>query len=194
MEQRTTTLTDPDSARGKLLQAAAELFRTKGYDRTTVRDIANAVGILSGSIFHHFKTKDDILGAVMEESVNSLLVRMESALATIDTPVARLRAMIRCELESIQGENGHALAVLVYEWRSLSPENQQNLLHIREAYEQLWLTEFTGTTEHLKPGIEPFVLRRFLSGSLYWTTYWYKESGALTISDLTEMALKLILK
>ncbi|MBE0953872.1 helix-turn-helix transcriptional regulator, partial [Escherichia coli] len=49
----TGQLTDPESARGKLLQTAAHLFRSKGYERTTVRDLASAVGIQSGSIFHH---------------------------------------------------------------------------------------------------------------------------------------------
>ena len=62
-------LTDPDSARGKLLQTAAHLFRNKGFERTTVRDLASAVGIQSGSLFHHFKSKDDILRAVMEETI-----------------------------------------------------------------------------------------------------------------------------
>ncbi|POC72277.1 TetR family transcriptional regulator, partial [Vibrio vulnificus] len=57
----TGQLTDPESARGKLLQTAAHLFRSKGYERTTVRDLASAVGIQSGSIFHHFKSKDEIL-------------------------------------------------------------------------------------------------------------------------------------
>jgi len=60
-------LTDPDSARGKLLQAAAHLFRSKGYERTTVRDLASAVGIQSGSIFHHFKSKDEILEELLQE-------------------------------------------------------------------------------------------------------------------------------
>ena len=50
-----------NSPRGRLLSAAAHLFRDKGFDRTTVRDIAAAVGIQSGSIFHHFKSKEDIL-------------------------------------------------------------------------------------------------------------------------------------
>ena len=54
-------VTDPESARGKLLQTAAHLLRSKGYERTTVRDLAGAVGIQSGSIFHHFKSKDEIL-------------------------------------------------------------------------------------------------------------------------------------
>ena len=58
-----------DSPRGRLLSAAAQLFREKGFDRTTVRDIAAAVGIQSGSIFHHFKSKEDILYSVMELSL-----------------------------------------------------------------------------------------------------------------------------
>ena len=58
-----------DSPRGRLLSAAAHLFRDKGFDRTTVRDIAASVGIQSGSIFHHFKSKEDILFAVMEEVI-----------------------------------------------------------------------------------------------------------------------------
>src|SRR5699024_6491414 len=55
-----------DSPRGKLLSAAARLFRDQGFDRTTVRDIAREVGLQSGSNFHHFATKEDILQRVME--------------------------------------------------------------------------------------------------------------------------------
>jgi len=54
-----------DSPRGRVLRAAAYLFHLQGYSRTTVREIAQVVGIQSGSLFHHFKTKEDILCAVM---------------------------------------------------------------------------------------------------------------------------------
>src|SRR5690554_7919155 len=60
-----------DSARGRLLREAARLFREKGYERTTVRDLAAAVGIQSGSLFHHFRTKEEILKAVMVETIRS---------------------------------------------------------------------------------------------------------------------------
>ncbi|WP_372867774.1 TetR/AcrR family transcriptional regulator, partial [Pseudomonas sp.] len=74
-------ITDPDSARGKLLQTAAHLFRSKGYERTTVRDLASAVGIQSGSIFHHFKSKDEILRSVMEETIRYNTALMRASLA-----------------------------------------------------------------------------------------------------------------
>ena len=117
-------LTDPDSARGKLLQVAAHLFRNKGYERTTVRDLAGAVGIQSGSIFHHFKSKDEILRAVMEETIRYNTALMRAAIAEAGSVREQVLALIRCELQSIMGGSGEAMAVLVYEWRSLSEEGQ----------------------------------------------------------------------
>ena len=87
-------MTDPDSARGKLLQAAAHLFRRKGYERTTVRDLATAVGIQSGSIFHHFKSKEEILRAVMEETIVYNTALMEAALAEAGSLRERVLALI----------------------------------------------------------------------------------------------------
>ena len=187
-------LTDPDSARGKLLQTAAHLFRSKGYERTTVRDLASAVGIQSGSIFHHFKSKDEILRAVMEETIVYNTALMRSALAQSETPRERLLALIRCELQSIVGGTGEAMGVLVYEWRSLSEASQAHILSLRDAYEQLWLAvldearaagEFRGDT---------FVLRRFLTGALSWTTTWFRPGGKMTLDELAEQALALVFR
>ena len=69
-------ITDPDSAKGHLLACAAQLFKKKGYERTTVRDLAREVGIQSGSLFHHYKNKESILLAVMEETILLNTVRM----------------------------------------------------------------------------------------------------------------------
>ena len=187
-------ITDPDSPRGRLLAAAARLFRSKGYDRTTVRDIANEVGILSGSIFHHFRNKDEILRAVMSDCVENLLIRMNLALQGASTPEQRLQAMIRCELESILGEKGNALTVLVFEWRALSEESQRALLDCRHQYERLWQKELKSATDAglIRKTIDPLVMRRFLGGALYWTTHWFQEGGDYDIDQLTEQAMMLI--
>ena len=62
-------ITDPLSSKGKLLVAAAKLFRQKGYEKTTVRDLAAALGIQSGSLFYHYKKKEAILKAVMQDTI-----------------------------------------------------------------------------------------------------------------------------
>ncbi|SCY40622.1 MULTISPECIES: TetR/AcrR family transcriptional regulator [unclassified Pseudomonas] len=187
-------LTDPDSARGKLLQTAAHLFRNKGFERTTVRDLASAVGIQSGSIFHHFKSKDDILRAVMEETIRYNTALMRAALAEADSVREQVLALIRCELQSIMGGTGEAMAVLVYEWRSLSPDGQRHVLALRDTYEDLWLKVLGRAKEAGYIRGDVSITRRFLTGALSWTTTWFRAEGSLSLDELAEQALVLVLE
>ena len=184
----------PDSAKGRLLQAAATLFKEKGYERTTVRDLANEVGIQSGSIFHHFKTKEEILKAVMEEAIRYNTERMKRALSNSETTREKLLELIKCELTSITGFTGEAMSVLVYEWRSLSDESQAHILALRDIYEQLWLDVLNKAKQDGLIKGDTFILRRFLTGALSWTTTWFDERGGMSIDDLAEQALLLALK
>lgn len=187
-------VTDPESPRGKLLQEAARLFRRKGYERTTVRDLANAVGIQSGSIFHHFKSKEEILRSVMEETVIYNTALLRAALDEASDLRERVLALIRGELQSIMGGTGEAMAVLVYEWRSLSEEGKAQVLALRDQYEQVWL----GVLEEARAAgyvqSDPFILRRFLTGALSWTTTWYRPDGPMTLDSLAEEALAMVIR
>ncbi|MDB6443397.1 MULTISPECIES: TetR/AcrR family transcriptional regulator [unclassified Pseudomonas] len=187
-------LTDPDSARGKLLQTAAHLFRNKGFERTTVRDLASAVGIQSGSIFHHFKSKDEILRAVMEETIRYNTALMRAALAEAGNVREQVLALIRCELQSIMGGTGEAMAVLVYEWRSLSEQGQEQVLALRDIYEDLWLEVLGQAKDAGYIRGDVFITRRFLTGALSWTTTWFRAEGSLSLDDLAEQALILVLE
>ncbi|MBD0702914.1 TetR/AcrR family transcriptional regulator [Pseudomonas sp. Fig-3] len=187
-------LTDPDSARGKLLQTAAHLFRNKGFERTTVRDLASAVGIQSGSIFHHFKSKDEILRAVMEETIRYNTALMRAALAEADSVRERVLALIRCELQSIMGGSGEAMAVLVYEWRSLSEQGQRQVLALRDIYEALWLEVLGQAKDAGYIRGDVFITRRFLTGALSWTTTWFRAEGSMSLDELAEQALILVLE
>jgi AcrR family transcriptional regulator len=186
--------TDPTSAKGRLLVIAAKLFNQKGYERTTVRDLANAAGIQSGSLFHHFKTKEEILKSVMVDTIIFNTERMKKEMAKAKTCVDALKALIRCELESINGETGEAMSVLVYEWRSLSTENQTLILKLRDEYESLWLDTITQAKESGLVTGDVFVLRRLLTGALSWTKTWYKPKGDMSLDELAEQALALAIK
>ncbi|MGO4002713.1 MULTISPECIES: TetR/AcrR family transcriptional regulator [Pseudomonas] len=186
-------LTDPDSARGKLLQMAAHLFRNKGYERTTVRDLASAVGIQSGSIFHHFKSKDEILRAVMEETIRYNTALMRTSLAQAGSVRERVLALIRCELQSIMGGSGEAMAVLVYEWRSLSEEGQVQVLALRDIYEQIWLQVLGEAKEAGLIRGDVFITRRFMTGALSWTITWFRPDGSMSLDQLADEALLLVL-
>ncbi|UTW48113.1 TetR/AcrR family transcriptional regulator [Bacterioplanoides sp. SCSIO 12839] len=187
-------ITDPKTAKGRLLVAAARLFKNKGYERTTVRDLASEIGIQSGSLFHHYKSKEAILQAVMEETIALNMALMRDAIADVNNPRDKVLALIRCELRSILGDTGEAMSVLVYEWRSLKPDSQKHILALRDAYEQLWLDTLEEAREADMVQIEPFILRRFLTGALSWTTNWYKPDGEMTLEQLAEDALQLAIK
>lgn len=185
-----------DTPRGRLLAAAAHLFRSKGFERTTVRDLAQEVGIQSGSIFHHFKTKEEILRCVMEEVIHFNTDRMRLGLEQSDDPREKLLALIRSELVSINGDTGEAMAVLIFEWRCLKPESQAHILELRSHYERMWLDTLTACKEAglIDSARDIFVLRRLLAGAISWSHYWYKPGGQMDIEALAEQALYLALQ
>lgn len=186
-------VSDPASARGRLLNEAARLFRDKGYERTTVRDLAAAVGIQSGSLFHHFRTKEEILKAVMVETIRLNTALMQAAADQADSAREKLRALIRAELESINGQTGEAMAVLVYEWRSLSESSQAEVLELRDIYENLWLSTLQQLSKEHQLGADPFITRRMLTGALSWTVTWYRpERGGLTLDGLTDQVMAML--
>lgn len=187
-------VTDPNSAKGRLMRAAAHLFKHKGYERTTVRELGAEVGIQSGSLFHHFKSKEDILLAVMEETIIINLARMHAALAGASTPRQRLLALIQCELASVHQDTGEAMSVLVYEWRSLKADNQQRILNLRNEYEQLWMDAIEAGKKEGDIQHEPFILRRLLTGAIGWTTTWYKPEGGLSLNALADQILLLAMR
>jgi len=185
-------VSDPASARGRLLREALGLFSRQGYARTTVRDLARAVGIQSGSLFHHFSSKEDLLCAALGEAIIINTELMGAAVERARTPRARLRALIRAELEFIHGESGGALALLFQEWRSLSDANRSRLLALREHYENLWLRVLTEVADAKLLRLEPHLARRLLAGALSWTFNWYDPKGELDLDDIADAALTLV--
>lgn len=180
-----------DSPRGRVMRAAAYLFRKNGYASTTVRELAQLVGIQSGSLFHHFKSKDDILLAVMEEAIRYNTLRLEQAVQQATDTQHQIHALIRAELESINGDTGVAMAVLVFEWDALSPERQNYLLNMRKYYEQIWLNVLERAREENLIVHPPFIWRRLIGGAISWTVTWYKPEGSMTLDQLADTIMQM---
>lgn len=178
-----------DNPRGRLLSEAAKLFRDKGYERTTVRDIAAAVGIQSGSIFHHFPSKEAILYAVIEEVIRTNTERLRLAAGSERTATAKLRALIHQELVFIVGDTREAMSVMVQEWRCLNAEQQQAALALRGVYEQVWLDVLTTLHAEGRFACQPFVMRRLVTGMNSWAHNWFDPGRDLSLDDLTDTIL-----
>lgn len=182
----------PSKAKRRILTAAAKLFRERGFDRCTVRDLAEDVGILSGSLFHHFRSKDEILFAVMEEVIMDMDAALAAALSDAPTTERKLRALVHNQLTFIHGPQRDATAVLVYEWHALSPEGQARLLERRERYFARWQTVLEQAHGEGLTRVAPTVLRQLLHGAIVWSAHWFDPKGKMSLGDLEEDILKLL--
>lgn len=178
-----------DSPRGRVLRAAAYLFHIQGYSRTTVREIAQVVGIQSGSLFHHFKSKEDILCAVMTEAIIYNLAQMQRAVDQADSTYEQLKGLIIAELQSINGDTGAAMAVLVHEWTLLPKPRQAELLEMRQQYEQIWFKVLQHAHAEQLIQQDPILWRRLIGGSISWSITWYKPTGRLSLLEVAEQLL-----
>ena len=185
-------ITPPENARRmKLVRIAAHLFRQHGYERTTVRDLAQAAGLQSGSLFYHFRSKDEILAAVMALGITSTTERLQQRLASATSTRERLAALVHVHLQSLLGENQYALEVMLYEWNSVSESARPPLIALRDAYENLWQQVLDEAAAAGLVHPDTRLLRRVLLGSLHWTVQWYRPEGKLTVDQLAEQILAL---
>ena len=184
---------DDGNRRTALLQAAAALFRSKGFAATTTRDIAAAVGMQSGSPFYHFKSKDALLFAVMEEGMTSALARQHTTLALSReaNPLVQLRGLVHTHFLVLLGPQSDFIPVMLYESRSLKLAQREKLSALQSQYENLWVPVLKAlhASGHLRA---PVVLARLLIlGALNWSVQWFDPHKKASVEDLTDAALAL---
>lgn len=187
-------LTAPTEAnrRTELLHAAARLFVEKGFAATTTRDIAEAVGMRSGSPFYHFRSKQDLLKAVMIEGLASGNARLQMAIAGIDDPAQRLHVLIRTHLGSLLEGDCHA-PMLLSESRSLDAPARAEIAAAFDRYQTPWQTTLDELSAQGQISSAAAPVRLLLFGMLNWTSQWYRADGPLTIDQLADHAVALLL-
>ena len=178
--------------RHDILQVAAGLFRHRGYERTSVRQIADALGIKSGSLFYHFASKEEILVAVMEEGIRDVFGAVQVGVANERQLPQRLLAMVRCHLAGLLGPNLDALMVLVYEWRSLSAPAMRRVLEWRNRYEDLWDRELSAAAARRWVDADTLLVRQTVLGALNWTGQWYRSDRRLQVDELALRMFELL--
>jgi AcrR family transcriptional regulator len=181
-----------NSRRELILRTAAGLFRRQGYERTPVREIAEAAQMTSGSLFYHFASKEELLVAIMEEGVRGIMASVGEGLACETRLPERLLAMLRCHLKALLGPKLDAMTVLLYEWRSLSAPAQARVLVSRDDYERLWAQPLSEAAALGLIDADTVLLRQTVLGALNWTTQWYRPSGRLDLDTLAECMFRLL--
>ncbi|MBK9926781.1 MAG: TetR family transcriptional regulator [Anaerolineales bacterium] len=179
--------------RQDILEAAAQIFREKGFHGASMNDIAEAVNLQKASLYHHVASKQEILLDILDQALQLLLDRI-SSIATQNTPAdKKLRLMVR-EYMQILAENVDLATVLLFEHRAL--ERRQHARHVptRDQFESLWrdvLTEGVKAKLFLCEDI-PLTARALL-GLMNWTITWYRPDGEKTIEQIADDYSNLLL-
>jgi len=189
---RKAVAADEGNRRAELIRAAGRLFVDKGFDATTIRDIADAVGMRSGSPFYHFKSKQDMLKAVMIEGLQAALDAQQAAVLGLKTPEERFRALVKSHLRIIL-EDHTEFPVLLYEWRALSEESRAEVIAVKDRYEAVWQPVLRDLKKAGRLGDDGKVARLLLFGALNWTVQWYRSGGGLTLDQIAEQAIDFFL-
>jgi AcrR family transcriptional regulator len=165
-----------DNRREDILDASARLFGSRGYASTSIRDIANAVGMLPGSIYYHFTSKEELLLAVHQEGVSHIFNAVQFALSKSgDAPWDRLEAASVAHLTALLTGGSYASVVTPEFHRGLQDSLKAQMIAQRDAYEALFRSLIDDLP--LPRGTNRTYLRLSLLGSLNWTLNWYHAGG-----------------
>ncbi|HEY7593692.1 MAG TPA: TetR/AcrR family transcriptional regulator [Actinophytocola sp.] len=184
----------PSQRRDALVQIAAELFAEQGYRATTVRHIGDAAGVLSGSLYHHFDSKETILDELLSSYLEELLDTYGTIVKAGDDPAATLRELVRASFRSL---SEHRAAVTVL-------QNERNYLrtlprfgYLTKSEEEVRRTWIAVLRDGISAGDfrkdqDPVVTYRFLRDSVWVAVRWFRADGPLSADELADHYLALI--
>jgi len=163
-----------------LLDAAASQFASKGYRATTIREIAAAVGMLPGSVYYHFPSKQALLLSVYEEGVRRISARLDESVKGETDPWQCLRKATEVHLDSILDQSDYA-SVMNRIAPDQVPEIRSELTRLRQDYEARFVTLIDDIPLHAD--VDRRLLRLMLLGAMNWTHVWFRQDGT-SIDDI----------
>ncbi len=193
------TLDDRDDGnrRLELVTAAARLFRRKGFDATSTRDIAAAVGMQSGSPFYHFKSKGVLLYAVMDEGMRSAMLRQHQTLQKAEQKKTNarglLQVLIRNHFDVLLGAGSDFIPVMLYESRSLTARQRGALAELQAAYEAPWTPVLQALHAEGRLQADVKLARLLIFGALNWSAQWFDRRKGASLDELTDAAMALFI-
>lgn len=181
-----------ESRREALLDAAAAMFAAKGYDGTSIRDIAGAVGMLPGSLYYHFKSKEDLLIAVYRKGVARFEAAIDEALVRTDgDPWQAIEAACAAHLAILLDGGDYARIVNPEFVRSFPADMLPTLNAERDRYERHF--EKLIAALPLDPETDRWLFKVALFGSLNWSQTWYRK-GRYTPQDIAAAFIGMLRK
>lgn len=179
----------------ELLRIAAELFAERGYVGTTVRDIAEAAGILSGSLYHHFDSKESMVDEIVSTFLTSLLASYDEILARETGPRETLQELARA---SILAMDEHRAAIVIYQNEAAYLAQFPRFAYVEDArqrFASVWLDTLQRgiASGELRGDLDANVAYHFLRDTIWTASRWFRPDGTLTASEIADQYLSMLL-
>ena len=181
-----------ENRRDELFGAAAGLFLEKGYDRTSVQDIADRVGLLKGSLYHYIDAKEDLLFGLIENAHKGLLDILDG-LPAGDGPLRELFELARAHCLYIS-ENQGVVDLFFNQFRSLTGARREFILNERNNYEDAWRAIFIrGQQEgEIRSDLDPQIATLGLLGLVNGVYQWFQPGGRVSAESVAEQYAKMV--
>ena len=176
---------DGQDGRARIIREAARLFREKGFGRTTVRELAPATGMQSGSLVYFFTSKEEILQAVIEHGMKLLVATVDEARQGVP-PVEGFQAMLQRHLEGILDRGADHMNVMLFETRSFPAATVQQVRQFHREYDALWEDQIAGLIREGRWRLtsDLRLSRMALMGALNWSVQWFRPGRGDTYEGL----------
>jgi TetR/AcrR family transcriptional regulator, cholesterol catabolism regulator len=185
-------------SRQEILRTAARLFQQRGYDATSMNDVAAALKLSKGGLYHHFQSKDEILFEIMNHAMQITEDRVLNPVRSIASPEERLRTLIRLHIEVVLSPRDREITVMLHENHPLPPALRKRINARKKEYvhflENL-ITEVQSQAQpshHAKSKVSPRAAAFALLGMINWIYQWYKPEGDLHAQNLIPQFTDLI--
>ncbi|MGW4638823.1 TetR/AcrR family transcriptional regulator [Sphaerisporangium sp. NPDC004334] len=188
--RRAATSGSASERREHLVKLAAELFARKGFQATTVRQIADEAGILSGSLYHHFDSKESIVDEVLSTFLKDLIGRYREILAGDGDPRTMLSEMVRIGFGTLEPHRA-AITVMQNDWnylRSLPGDRFDYLIRAEDEVERMWIGQIKRgqSAGQLRSDVDPKITYRMIRDSIWVAVRWFRPGGRLNTTHLAE--------
>lgn len=190
-----TETAQTSTRRDELLRIAAELFATKGFKNTTVRDIADTAGILSGSLYHHFDSKESMVDEILSTFQEELFGSYAEILAGSADPRAKLEAAVRVSFEAIDRHRDE-VAIFQNEADYLGTFPRFSYLADRNRQSRdVWLTLLSEGVQAgvLRQDLDVELVYRFIRDTVWVAVRWYRPGAKLSHHDVANQYLTILL-
>src|SRR4051812_9929719 len=171
------------------------MFAERGLRATTVRDIADSAGILSGSLYHHFKSKEQMAEEVLRDFLDWLFTRYQELVDGEPDPLERVKGLFMVSFEAI--EHRHAQVVIYQdEAKRLSSLPQFSFVDVRNREQRkMWVDVLKqGMADGaFRPGLDVDLVYRFIRDTTWVSVRWYQPGGPLTAEQVGKQYLDIVL-